>query len=151
MWQNLLRMLSNEPEKSEITGDEAIATILVRAAKTDDTYTKSEQELIEKLLSKQMHFDTIQAGRLRIRGEILEKEINDDVQLTKIIKEDVPYENRQELIQQLWQIILDDDIRTPEENKLMRVLTHLLGVSDMQSAKARSKAVGLKGKKNEQV
>ena len=151
MWQNLLRMLSNEPEKSEITGDEAIATILVRAAKTDDTYTKSEQELIEKLLSKQMHFDTIQAGRLRIRGEILEKEINDDVQLTKIIKEDVPYENRQELIQQLWQIILDDDIRTPEENKLMRVLTHLLGVSDVQSAKARSKAVGLKEKKNEQV
>ena len=151
MWQNLLKMLSNEPEKSEITGDEAIATILVRAAKTDDTYTKSEQELIEKLLSKQMHFDTIQAGRLRIRGEILEKEINDDVQLTKIIKEDVPYENRQELIQQLWQIILDDDIRTPEENKLMRVLTHLLGVSDMQSAKARSKAVGLKEKKNEQV
>ena len=151
MWQNLLKMLSNEPEKSEITGDEAIATILVRAAKTDDTYTKSEQELIEKLLSKQMHFDTIQAGRLRIRGEILEKEINDDVQLTKIIKEDVPYENRQELIQQLWQIILDDDVRTPEENKLMRVLTHLLGVSDVQSAKARSKAVGLKEKKNEQV
>ena len=151
MWQNLLKMLSNKPENSEITGDEAIATILVRAAKTDDTYTKSEQELIEKLLSKQMHFDTIQAGRLRIRGEILEKEINDDVQLTKIIKEDVPYENRQELIQQLWQIILDDDIRTPEENKLMRVLTHLLGVSDVQSAKARSKAVGLKEKKNEQV
>ena len=41
-------------------------------------------------------------------------------------------------------IILDDNNRTPEENKLMRVLTHLLGISDVNSAKARSKVLNKK-------
>ena len=40
------------------------------------------------------------------------------------------YEDRHQLIEQLWSIVLDDNNRTPEENKLMRVLTHLLGTTN---------------------
>ena len=143
MWNNLLRLLKDPEEKQEITGDEAIATILVRAAKTDGVYTNSEKALIEKLLLTQMNVPKDKVSALQLTAEVLEKEINDNVQLTRVIKKEIEYEDRKELIKQLWQIIMDDDMRTPEENKLMRVLTHLLGVSDVESAKARSKALSL--------
>ena len=144
MWNKLKEIFSAEKEVDDITSDNAIATILVRAAKTDNEYTESEQILIDNLLSNQLNITLEEARILRIKGEGLEAEINDNVQLTRIIKQDIPYEEREMLIEQLWSVVLDDDYRTPEENKFMRVLTHLFGISDVNSAKARSRVLAKK-------
>ena len=146
MWNKLKEIFTSENEVEDITSDYAIATILVRAAKTDNEYTESEQKLIDNLLSNQLNITLEKARILRIKGEDLEAEINDNVQLTRIIKQDIPYEEREMLIEQLWSVVLDDDYRTPEENKFMRVLTHLFGVSDINSARARSKVLAEKNK-----
>ena len=144
MWNKLKEIFMAEKEVEDITSDNAIATILVRAAKTDNEYTESEQTLIDNLLSNQLNITLEEAQILRIKGEGLESEINDNVQLTRIIKQDIPYEEREMLIEQLWSVVLDDDYRTPEENKFMRVLTHLFGISDVNSAKARSRVLAKK-------
>ena len=144
MWNKLKKIFTAEKEVEDITSDNAIATILVRAAKTDNEYTESEQTLIDNLLSNQLNITLEEAQILRIKGEVLEAEINDNVQLTRIIKQDIPYEEREMLIEQLWSVVLDDDYRTPEENKFMRVLTHLFGISDVNSAKARSRVLAKK-------
>ena len=144
MWNKLKEIFMAEKEVEDITSDNAIATILVRAAKTDNEYTESEQTLIDNLLSNQLNISLEEARILRIKGEGLEAEINDNVQLTRIIKQDIPYEEREMLIEQLWSVFLDDDYRTPEENKFMRVLTHLFGISDVNSAKARSRVLAKK-------
>ena len=144
MWNKLKKIFTAEKEVEDITSDNAIATILVRAAKTDNEYTESEQTLIDNLLSNQLNITLEKARNLRIKGEDLEAEINDNVQLTRIIKQDIPYEEREMLIEQLWSVVLDDDYRTPEENKFMRVLTHLFGISDVNSAKARSRVLAKK-------
>ena len=144
MWNKLKEIFTAEKEVDDITSDNAIATILVRAAKTDNEYTESEQTLIDNLLSNQLNITLEKARTLRIKGEDLEAEINDNVQLTRIIKQDIPYEEREMLIEQLWSVVLDDDYRTPEENKFMRVLTHLFGISDVNSAKARSRVLAKK-------
>ena len=144
MWSKLKEIFTAEKEVEDITSDNAIATILVRAAKTDNEYTESEQILIDNLLSNQLNITLEEAQILRIKGEGLEAEINDNVQLTRIIKQDIPYEEREMLIEQLWSVVLDDDYRTPEENKFMRVLTHLFGISDVNSAKARSRVLAKK-------
>ena len=144
MWNKLKEIFMVEKEVEDITSDNAIATILVRAAKTDNEYTESEQTLIDNLLSNQLNITLEKARTLRIKGEDLEAEINDNVQLTRIIKQDIPYEEREMLIEQLWSIVLDDNYRTPEENKFMRVLTHLFGISDVNSAKARSRVLAKK-------
>ena len=144
MWNKLKEIFTAENEVDDITSDNAIATILVRAAKTDNEYTESEQTLIDNLLSNQLNITLEEAQILRIKGEGLEAEINDNVQLTRIIKQDIPYEEREMLIEQLWSVVLDDDYRTPEENKFMRVLTHLFGISDVNSAKARSRVLAKK-------
>ena len=144
MWNKLKEIFITEKEVEDITSENAIATILVRAAKTDNEYTESEQTLIDNLLSNQLNITLEEAQILRIKGEGLEAEINDNVQLTRIIKQDIPYEEREMLIEQLWSVVLDDDYRTPEENKFMRVLTHLFGISDVNSAKARSRVLAKK-------
>ena len=144
MWNKLKKIFTAEKEVEDITSDNAIATILVSAAKTDNEYTESEQTLIDNLLSNQLNITLEEAQILRIKGEGLEAEINDNVQLTRIIKQDIPYEEREMLIEQLWSVVLDDDYRTPEENKFMRVLTHLFGISDVNSAKARSRVLAKK-------
>ena len=144
MWNKLKEIFTEEKEVEDLTSDNAIATILVRAAKTDNEYTESEQTLIDNLLSNQLNITLEEARILRIKGEGLEAEINDNVQLTRIIKQDIPYEEREMLIEQLWSVVLDDDYRTPEENKFMRVLTHLFGISDVNSAKARSRVLAKK-------
>ena len=144
MWNKLKEIFSPETYEEGITSNSAIAAILVRAAKTDNEYTESEKKLIEHLLANKLNISLEDARLLRLQGQELEMEINDNVQLTRIIKQDIPYEKRHQLIEQLWSIVLDDNNRTPEENKLMRVLTHLLGISDVNSAKARSKVLSKK-------
>tara|TARA_B100002052_G_C15794477_1_gene557938 strand:+ start:256 stop:699 length:444 start_codon:yes stop_codon:yes gene_type:complete len=146
MWNKLKNIFSPETNDTDINSNNAIAAILVRAAKTDHEYTQSEKNLIDQLLSNQLNITLENARLLRLQGEELETEINDNVQLTRIIKQDIPYEERHHLIEQLWSIVLDDNSRTPEENKLMRVLTHLLGISDVNSAKARTKVFNKKNK-----
>ena len=144
MWNKLKDIFSPETYEEGITSNSAIAAILVRAAKTDNEYTESEKKLIDHLLVNKLNISLEDAKLLRLQGQELEMEINDNVQLTRIIKQDIPYEQRHQLIEQLWSIVLDDNNRTPEENKLMRVLTHLLGISDVNSAKARSKVLNKK-------
>ena len=144
MWNKLKDIFSPEIYEEGITSNSAIAAILVRAAKTDNEYTESEKKLIDHLLANNLNISQEDARLLRLQGQELEMEINDNVQLTRIIKQDIPYEDRHQLIEQLWSIVLDDNNRTPEENKLMRVLTHLLGISDVNSAKARSKVLNKK-------
>ena len=144
MWNKLKDIFSPETYEEGITSNSAIAAILVRAAKTDNEYTESEKKLIDHLLANNLNISQEDARLLRLQGQELEMEINDNVQLTRIIKQDIPYEDRHQLIEQLWSIVLDYNNRTPEENKLMRVLTHLLGISDVNSAKARSKVLNKK-------
>ena len=144
MWNKLKDIFSPETYEEGITSNSAIAAILVRAAKTDNEYTESEKKLIDHLLANKLNISLEDARLLRLQGQELEMEINDNVQLTRIIKQDIPYEDRHQLVEQLWSIVLDDNNRTPEENKLMRVLTHLLGISDVNSAKARSKVLNKK-------
>ena len=144
MWNKIKDIFSPETYEEGITSSSAIAAVLVRAAKTDNEYTESEKKLIDHLLANKLNISLEDARLLRLQGQELEMEINDNVQLTRIIKQDIPYGERQQLVEQLWSIILDDNNRTPEENKLMRVLTHLLGISDVNSAKARSKVLNKK-------
>ena len=144
MWNKLKDIFSPETYEEGITSNSAIAAILVRAAKTDNEYTESEKKLIDHLLANNLNISQEDARLLRLQGQELEMEINDNVQLTRIIKQDIPYEERHQLVEQLWSIVLDDNNRTPEENKFMRVLTHLLGISDVNSAKARSKVLNKK-------
>ena len=59
------------------------------------------------------------------------------MQITREIKKDIPFEYRIALAEDLWSIILADTKRTDDENSFMRTCIKLIGVNDVDSAKAR--------------
>ena len=72
-------------------------------------------------------------------SKALESEAPDTVRFTRAIKDAVPYEDRETVIEALWDIVLADGARDYEEDALMRLIAPMLGVNDRDSALARQR------------
>ena len=137
MFKQLLKILNTgiEPVKSE--SQVTFASLLVRAARIDNDYSEVERRQIEKIIKEKFLITTSKASEIRTLGEKVEQNTVDTVQITKQIKEDIPFEQRQALAEDLWSIILADSIRSEDENSFMRTCIKLIGVNDVDSAIAR--------------
>ena len=124
----------------DISGSEAMAALMVRIAKSDDDYSATEIARIDAVLGLLYQLSADQAAKLRQTAEALEAEAPDTVRFTRAIKEEVPYEERFDVVRALWQVVLADGARDAEEDALMRLLASLLGVNDRDSALARKQA-----------
>ena len=78
-------------------------------------------------------------ANLRRDAEALEAEAPDTVRFTRAIKDAVPYEERAQVIEALWEIVLADGTRDHEEDALMRLVAPMLGINDRDSALARQR------------
>jgi len=124
----------------DISASEAMAALMVRIAKSDDDYSATEIARIDAVLGLLYQLSADQAAKLRQTAEALEAEAPDTVRFTRAIKEEVPYEERFDVVCALWQVVLADGARDAEEDALMRLLASLLGVNDRDSALARKQA-----------
>lgn len=124
----------------DISASEAMAALMVRIAKSDDDYSTTEIARIDAVLGLLYQLSADQAAKLRQTAEALEAEAPDTVRFTRAIKEEVPYEERFDVVRALWQVVLADGARDAEEDALMRLLASLLGVNDRDSALARKQA-----------
>jgi uncharacterized tellurite resistance protein B-like protein len=128
------------PERGDISARQAMAALMVRIAKSDDDYAVAECERIDAVLSVLYSLSASEASALRLQAETLEADAPDTVRFTRAIKEEVPYEERFDVVSALWQVVLADGERDHEEDALMRLLASLLGVNDRDSAIARQRA-----------
>lgn len=117
----------------------ALAALLVRIARSDGDYAPVEIAQIRQILSTRFELDDGATGDLLLVAEILEEKAPDTVQFTRAIKDTVPYEDRKGVVSAAWQIVLADGDRANEEDALMRLITGLLGVNDMDSNIARKR------------
>lgn len=117
----------------------ALAALLVRLARSDGDYADEEIARIDKVLAKRHDLTPFEASKLRTEAEELEAQAPDTVRFTRAIKDGVDYEDRQGVIEALWDVVLADGVRDEEENSLMRLAANLLGVSDRDSALARQR------------
>ena len=142
MFADLLRrMTAPEPEKlPEPDVQLALAALLVRIAKADDHYAEAEVARIDAVLAKEFNLNEKDVNKLRSDAEILESEAPDTVRFTRAIKDAVAYEDRAQVVEALWSIVLADGERDEEENALMRMVAPMLGLNDRESAEARQRA-----------
>ena len=124
----------------DISASEAMAALMVRIAKSDNDYSTTEIARIDAVLGLLYQLSADQAAKLRQTAEALEAEAPDTVRFTRAIKEEVPYEERFDVVRALWQVVLADGARDAEEDALMRLLASLLGINDRDSALARKQA-----------
>ena len=126
---------SKSPDSTrDISASQAMAALMVRIAKSDDDYSTTEIARIDAVLGLLYSLTADQAADLRQTAEALEAEAPDTVRFTRAIKEEVPYEERFNVVRALWQVVLADGDRDAEEDALMRLLASLLGVNDSRSA-----------------
>jgi uncharacterized tellurite resistance protein B-like protein len=137
----LRRLAAPEPERlPEPDSRMALAALLVRIARSDGDYAPEEVARIDRVLVTLHDLSPFEASRLRREAETLEAEAPDTVRFTRALKDAVDYEDREHLIEALWEIALADGARDPEENALLRTIAPLLGITDQDSARARQRA-----------
>jgi uncharacterized tellurite resistance protein B-like protein len=137
----LRRLMAPEPSRlPEPDAELALAALLVRIARTDGLYSAEEVERIDRVLAHRHGLDPFAAAKLRTEAEELEREAPDTVRFTRALKDAVALEDRAELMTALWSVALADGMREAHEDRLMRLVANLLGVTDVESALARQKA-----------
>jgi uncharacterized tellurite resistance protein B-like protein len=149
MFEPLLRRLfAPQPGRlPEPDAQLALAALLVRVARADGDYAALEISTIEQALAEHFTLSPTAAAALRTQGEALESEAPDTVRFTRALKVAVTLDHRMGLMQALWATALVDGARDAEEDRLLRLVANLLGLSDVQSALARQTAENKKAAK----
>ncbi|PJE33395.1 Tellurite resistance protein TerB [Pseudooceanicola marinus] len=137
----LSRLTAPRPEPlNEGDARLALSALLVRVARADGTFDGGERRTIGRILETRYALDGDGAEALLRDAEALEGQAPDTVRFTRAIKDAVPYENRLAVVEALWQVVLADGNRDPEEDALLRLVVSLLGITDQDSARARQHA-----------
>lgn len=142
MLANLLRHLSTPP-RAPLPPDEsrvALAALMVRLSRSDGSYSDSERRRIDAVIAQQYGLPPDGAAEVRAEAEELEAAAQDTVQFTRLVKDGVPYDERAGIVEALWRVAVADGVNA-DEHGLMRLVANLLGVSDVESALARQRAI----------
>jgi uncharacterized tellurite resistance protein B-like protein len=115
----------------------ALGALMVRLARTDGSYDKDEIAQIDAVLMQRYGLSVADAAALRAQCEVAETEAPDTVRFTRAIKDAVPYEDREAVIEALWSVVLVDGVRDDHEDAILRMVAPLLGVTDQESHKVR--------------
>jgi uncharacterized tellurite resistance protein B-like protein len=114
----------------------ALAALMVRVARSDDDFSAEERGAILRELMRRH----ASASALLAEAERAEAIAPDTVRFTRLLKDAVAYEDRIDVIEALWRIVLADGVRAADEDALMRQIAPLLGVMDRDSGLARQRA-----------
>ncbi|HWL56557.1 MAG TPA: TerB family tellurite resistance protein [Paracoccus sp. (in: a-proteobacteria)] len=152
MFRNLLsRLFAETPDSGSLASHDAevaVAALLVRIARADDRYSDEEKHRIEGVLARRRGLGPVEAAEERAAAEMIEAEAPDTVRFTRIIKERVDVQDRQNVIAAMWEIAYADGSRASEEESMIRLIAGLLGVNDRDSALVRQRVLeglGLQG------
>lgn len=141
MFEQLLRRITDGSDTRLPEPDSrlALAALLIRIARADGQYTETEIGRIDRVLARRHGLSAQDATALRHEAEALEAQAPDTVRFTRALKDAVPHEDRDGLMQALWAVALSDGGRDAVEDQLIRLAAKLLGVTDQESALARQK------------
>ena len=134
-------------EKEEVKALSSIVSLLVEAASIDGDIGDDEKNKILSILVHQLKLDSLKAK------EILEETISvsgEQIEIwskTNNIRSELDYEERLNILELMWEIVLVDDVLDVFEAQLMRRVCGLLYISDVDSGNSKKRAL-LKIKNN---
>ncbi len=143
MFDSLFKRLRAEPAPDPLEANDArlaLAALLVRLARTDQDYAEVEKHQIDTILARRYDLGAMAAAELRRGAEQIEATVGDTVHLTRLIKVAIPFQDRYQLVVDLWRLVLADGTRDNAENQFLRLVVKLVGVNDVDSGMARQEA-----------
>ena len=143
MISDLIRRLTGDPDPTPLPPADArlaLAAIMVRLARADHDYSAAERSRIDRILAETYKLDAASAAELRKEAETIEAKASDTVRFTRLVKEAVPYEEREAVVEALWSVAIEDGINA-DEHGFLRLVANLVGVSDRDSGLARQRVL----------
>ena len=119
-------------KQKEIIG---VAALLIHAAKIDEIYSEKEKIMISNFIKKNLEANS-SFDKILLEAEKLEANSNQLLSFTKIIKNSTK-EIKQEIIKQLWEILISDNNVDLYESNLMRRICGLIYFSDKESGEIK--------------
>ena len=114
-----------------------ICALLIHAAKIDENYTETEEEIIKKTL---LELGSNQENLIKIiiEAKVIEKNSNQILDFTKEVKK-LPEQDKIKIIEALWSIIYSNKNADIYETNLMRRLAGLLYIDSKTMGDIKSK------------
>ena len=131
---------SRAANEDELSPHVAATALLVEAALADGIYAHMEAERIKQILKEAFDLEEAEAEAVLNEGEDLAEEAVDHYRFTKIVKENLPLEKREKLVEHLWSVVFADGERAAEEDSFIRRVAPLLAVEDRARVLARKRA-----------
>ncbi len=128
-------------QNDEVKALNSIVALLVEAASIDGEIGNDEKNQIENILIERLNLDKIEAEK------ILEQTISeskDQIEIwskTNDIRKELDYEERLNIFELMWEIVLVDDVLDVFEAQLMRRVSGLLYISDIDSGNCKKRAI----------
>ncbi len=131
LWNKLANLLSGaaEQQTSEVDLEEAIAVLLIHAAKIDGHEDETERETRDVLLKKKFELSDDQLATLTKEAAELDQNAVDLYQFTSVINRAFDQEGRKAIVRMLWEIVLADGALSDYEANFMWRVAELLGVT----------------------
>lgn len=117
------------------------AALMIEAARMDDDFGQEEQAQIASLLSKRFGQEESRVAALLTEAEALVSESNQLYGFTRVLKDQLSYQERVDFVEMLWQVSYADGELHDYEANLMRRIAGLLFVEDRDSGDARKRAL----------
>ena len=134
---------SKDKKEDEYEGEDiqAVIILLLEACQIDGDTGKVELEYIKKLLINKFSFTPEQAEKNLLGALEKSDERIEIFSQIKIILNEMDHEERIDVIEMMWGVILSDGIVDDFEANLMRRMNGLLYVSGEESALAKQRAL----------
>ena len=139
----LKKITSKTEEEEEYKGEDiqAVIILLIEACQIDGETGQEEVQYIKKLLINKFNFSEADAdANINTALNDNNKRIEIFSQI-KIILNEMDHQERIEVIQMMWGVILADGIIDDFEANLMRRMNGLLYISGIESADAKKRAL----------
>ncbi|MBO9479233.1 TerB family tellurite resistance protein [Shimia sp. R11_0] len=136
IWDHLLARLrgtANTEPLPEPDEKLALGALLVRVAKSDNSYHALEIGEIDRILSETFGLNPIEAAKLRATCEKLESAAPGTPDFALLIRETVDYPHRLEVAHKLFQVIEADGKHLPVEDESLHEIEAMLGIKPEDS------------------
>ena len=126
--------------EDEIKLARTVAALLVEAAMADGDIDEIEHAHIRHMLVTQLDLAADDAEAMLAQSVVSHEERIEIHSLTRHIRHDTDTADRSVILEMVWMVVLADGNLDPHESQLMRRLTGLLFVDDVESAMAAQRA-----------
>ena len=119
----------------------AISTLMIQTAVYDGIFDEQEKSKILELIKKYFNFNEDQKLTLFKIAMKVNDDSNDMQQFTSVLNHNLSEEEKLNIIEMLWKIIISDGHIDDYENALIRKISGLLYISDRDVGQIKKKLI----------